>query len=681
MVKGCNWRSSAMNPSSGTSLSSLDDPRLARRRSAAAPPLTALAGLLCGLLAGCVEVPVDSLNGSPDFGRNPKSDMGTDMVQSSGPAWRWESPQPQGNNLRALWGIAGATVDQDQVYAGGDSGALLIGGSAGWQLQRSGIVEQRAVLAISGQSSGPSQQVLAVGFFDLALRRAQGQWSDISPVLGTGDGALTAAWASATAGEYFVVGTTGRIFHVTGTGGSWMREGMGVTPDSLFGIAGFGSGTSMEAYAVGANGRVLHRLGGTWMVEADNLVSSQLNSVWIGDGATSGEVFAVGDSGIVLHKQAGAWTVERAPATAQLTAVWGSGGDLYAVGAGGTILHRKGGNWQTEAAGLTSELLTALWGTVRGGQITLYAAGNLGTLLRLDAGQWQALTSRVTAASLSGVWARNPGEVYAIGGGGLIMRRSGTAAQGTWSTVGSGVTSASLTAIAGWSASPTAGEAEVYAVGASGTIVHKAGTTWTIDGGFLTTQDLTGVWAGQDSVYVIGRGGRIYHKLKGTWSIELGPMGVPVNNDLFGVWGTGTGSGEVVYISGDQGLLLRHDMLGWTQEAATLTTESLVALYGTNEDNLFTFGNKGGVFQRLAGKWQQVTNSPYGKGSNGIAGCVIPGTQELLTMGDRGIIARKLTTGWPLEALLTMQPYGGISAAARNDYYIVGSNGLILHKY
>jgi hypothetical protein len=627
-------------------------------------------------------VPVNSLNGSHDMSSNPKGDLGTDMAQNLSPAWRWESPQPQGNNLRALWGVAGATADQDQVYAGGDNGALLIGGSAGWQGQRSGVVEQRAILGLSGQSSGSSPQVLAVGFFDLALRRTQGLWSDISPTLGTGDGALTAAWASATAGEYFVVGTTGRIFHVQGTGNTWQREGMGVTPDSLFGLAGTGSGAAMEVYAVGANGRVVHRVAGTWVVEADNLVSSQLNSVWIGDGAASGEVFAVGDSGIVLHKQAGAWTVEHAPATAQLTAAWGAGGDLFAVGAGGTILHRKGGNWQTEAAGLTSELLTALWGTVRGGQITLYAAGNLGTLLRLDGGQWQALSSRVTTASLSGVWARNPGEVYAIGGGGLIMRRSGTAAQGTWSTVGSGVTSAGLTAIAGWSASATSGEAEVYAVGASGTIVHKAGTTWTIDGGFLTTQDLTGVWTAQDSTWVIGRGGRIYHKLKGTWTIELGPMGVPVKNDLFGVWGSGSGSGEVVYVTGDQGLFLRHDMLGWTQESPTLTTESLVALLGTNEDNLFAFGNKGGVFRRQsAGKWQVVTDSPYGRGASGIAGGVIPGTQELLTMGDQGIIARRTATGWSLEPLLTMLPYSGVSAAARNDYYIVGSNGLILHKY
>ena len=36
---------------------------------------------------------------------NTNSDMRTDMAQNLGPAWHWESPQPQGNNLRALWGI------------------------------------------------------------------------------------------------------------------------------------------------------------------------------------------------------------------------------------------------------------------------------------------------------------------------------------------------------------------------------------------------------------------------------------------------------------------------------------------------------------------------------------------------------------------------------------------------
>ena len=608
--------------------------------------------------------------------------MSTDQSVNTGPAWRWESPQPQGNNLRALWGITGRTADQDQIYAGGDNGALLIGGTTGWQLQRGGLADPRAILAIAGQSTGTAPQALAVGFYDLALQRAGGQWSEVSPLIGTGDGALTAVWAASAAGEYYAVGTTGRMYHVLQGGLNWTREGMGVTTDSLFGLAGTGTGQTLELYAVGDNGRIVHRAGGTWTVEADNLVSSQLNSVWVGEGTAAGEVFAVGNSGTVLHKQGTAWAIEKPPTTAQLTAAWGYGPDLYVVGAAGTILHRKGGNWQPEGVGLTGELLAALWGTVHGGQITLYAAGNFGTLLRLDNGAWQALSSRVTANPLGGVWARNPGEVYAAGSGGLILRRSGTAAQGTWATVASGVTTAALNAVTGWSASATTGEAEVWAVGTTGAIVHKTGTTWSVDGGFLTTQELTGVWAGgQDSAYVIGRGGRIYHKTKGSWTIELGPGGMPVTNDLSGVWGTGSGNGEVVYIVGDQGLILRRDTLGWAQEGKTLTAETLVALFGTNEDNLYAFGDKGVVLRRLAGKWQVTTVGQLSTAAPGVAGCVIPGTQDLLAIGNQGLVMRRTSGSWLAERSLTLLPYSGVAAAAVNDYYIVGSNGLILHKY
>jgi hypothetical protein len=638
-----------------------------------------LAGLLAGLLSGCVEVPVTNQINPPPPGVDGGIDQGADLGQNAAPAWKWESPQPQGNNLRALWGVPGRTADQDQVYAGGDSGALMIGGTAGWQQQRGGVVDQRAILAIAGQAG--STTPLAVGTFDLALQRTGGGWTDKNPLLGTGEGSLTAAWATTTAGEYFVVGTTGRIYHVQLGGSTWAREGSGVATESLFGLAGSGTGTAMELYAVGDSGRVIHRLGGTWTVEANNMVTSQLNSVWIGDGPTAGQVYAVGNGATFLHKQAGTWSIEKPPTTAQLNAVWGSGDDVYVVGSGGTILHRKAGNWQPEAVGLTGELLTALWGTVRGGQITLYAAGNFGTLLRLDGGTWQSLSSRVTASPLNRVWARNPGEVYAIGSDGLILRRSGTAAQGSWTTVASGVTTAALNALTGWSASPTAGEAEVWAVGTTGAIVHKSGTTWSVDGGFLTTQELTGVWAGQDSVYVVGRGGRIYHKLQGTWTIELGPGGMPVTNDLGAVWGTGSGAAEVVYVVGDKGLVLRRTMLGWAQEAPTLTQETLVALFGTNEDNLYALGNKGGTFRRLAGTWQPTTIGQLGPGAAGVAGCVIPGSQDLLAVGDQGTITRRTVSGWLAEPALTLMPYSGVAAAAVNDYYIVGSNGLILHKY
>ena len=680
MVKVSSWlRSRVVRPRSKLVFAPL------RPAAAASVPtaVSGLTGLVFGLLAGCVEVPLPNQVVPPDASHDGGTkDMRTDMGGgSTTPTWRWESPQPQGNNLRALWGVAGSSADQDQVYAGGDNGTLLIGGAAGWQSQRGGVVDQRAILSISGMSAGGTSQALAVGFYDLALQRSAGQWSEVSPDIGTGDGALTAVWATPTSGEYYSVGTTGRMYHVTKGGISWTREGSGVTTDSLFGIAGTGSAQALELYAVGDNGRIVHRTSGAWKVEADNLVSSQLNAVWIGDGTAAGEVFAVGNSGTVLHKQGTTWGLETAPTTAQLTAAWGSGGDLYVVGAAGTILHRKGGNWQPEGAGLTTELLAALWGTVRAGQITLYAAGNFGTLLRLDNGIWKNLSSRVTANPLSSVWARNPGEIYAAGSGGLILRRSGTAASGSWKPVADTVTSSALNAITGWSPSATAGEAEVYAVGTTGTIVHKSGTTWSIDGAGLTTEELTGVWAGQDSVYVVGRGGRIYRKTNGSWSIELGPGGVPVTDDLGGVWGTGSKASEVVYVVGGNGLIIRHDMLGWAQEGKGLTAETLVTVFGNNEDNLYAFGNKGAIVRRLAGKWQLVQDKSIGTGAPGIAGCVIPSTQDLLAIADQGVVTRRTSGTWIPERSLTLLPYSGVAAAALEDYYIVGSNGLILHKY
>ena len=339
-----------------------------------------------GSLAGCTEVVVSEQTNKPDAGRDGGSDMKDGGVTPVPLSWRWESPQPQGNNLRALWGIAGATMNDDVLYAAGESGTVLVGGATGWQLQRSAALDTRTVLGLAGQGTGASAVVLAVGQYDLGLRRQNGQWSDLNPILGTGDGALNAIWATPTTGDFYAVGTTGRIYAIHNSGGSWVREGMGVTPDTLFainGVPGTGSGAATEAYAVGANGRIVHRQGGNWTVEADSLVGQNLNAVWCGDGATAGQVFAAGDGGVFLVRKAGGgWAPETTPSSAQLTALWGAGDELYSVGAGGTVLQRKGGTWKQEAMGLTGELLSALWGTVRAGQTTVYAIGNQSTILR-----------------------------------------------------------------------------------------------------------------------------------------------------------------------------------------------------------------------------------------------------------------------------------------------------------
>ena len=643
--------------------------------------ISALVGVGC--LLGCIEVPVNDISvPPPPSGRDGSTDARSDGGFPSSPAWHWESPQPQGNNLRALFGIAGATSTQDVLYAAGDSGTLVISSSTGWQVQQTDFPSNRAILAIAGQGSSAQPLILAVGMFDLATRRTANQWTDLNPLLGTGDGSLTGVFATPTAGEFFVVGTTGRIFYVRGGGTTWLREALTLTTDSLFGVSGTGSASGLEVYAVGANGRVIHRAGGTWSIEAENLVAQQLNAVFCGDGVLTNEVFAAGDSGMILHKKNGAWTAETPPTSAQLTALWGSGDEIYAVGTNGTILRRQAGNWQVEGIGLTAERLSALWGTIHDGQPVVYAAGSLGTLLRREKGSWSQLSSRVTNTPLSGVWARSPSEIYAVGSDGLVLRRSGTPETGTWTPVAIGVTSNSLNAISGYTRAGS-NYPDLYAVGANGTILHGdfVDGRWSVDGTALTSAELTAVWVGADIVFVVGRGGRMGKKLSGAWTPENGPGGTPVSQDLFSVWGIGQGLTQVTYVGGAAGLILRRDSSGWKQEAMGLTDQSIVSLFGTSESDLYAFGNKGAMLHRTGSGWQLESVRPLTTGASGIAGTSVPNSAELYAVGTQGLTLHYNGSTWLTEPSLTLLPASAITAASATDIIAVGANGLILHKY
>lgn len=640
---------------------------------------------LFGLQGSCTEVVVGESTGKPDAGRDAGVDMRDGAVIPTPIGWRWESPRPQGNNLRALWGIPGTTAAGDELYAAGESGTVVVGGSTDWQIQRSSSFDARTILGISGQGTGSAAVVVAVGLYDLALRRQNNIWNDLNPILGAGDGNLNAIWSTPTPGEHFVVGTTGRIYYVRSNGSSFTREGMGVTPDTLFAVSGVatsGTGTATEVYAVGSNGRIVHRQSGTWTVEADTLVAQTLNAVWCGDGVTSGQVFAAGDSGVFLVRKGGTWTPETTPVTTQLTSLWGVGDEQYAVGSAGTVLQRRGGTWKQEAMGLTSELLSAVWGSNRGGQTTVYAVGNSGTILRRTAGTWESLSTRVTGNTLSSVWARSPQEIYAVGSDGLVLRRSGAADSGTWAQVAQGMVTAPLNYVTGYA--PSAGvEADVYAVGGDGTILHKSQAgTWAVEGVLLTSQELTGVWAGADSVWVVGRNGRVGKKLAGgSWMLESGPGGMPITEDLFAVYGFGQGTGQVSYVAGANGLLLRRSGAGWTKEATGLTTQSLVALFGSGEDNLYALGNKGAVLRRSGGTWVSAPIRQFTGGAAGVGGSLNPQNSEIWIAGTRGTILRQAGTDWQSEVSLTVQPFSSIAVAGSNDVYIVGPSGLILHKF
>lgn len=651
-----------------------------RGGAAAGMRLAAAAALLSAAGIGCRSEPVGSMEADMATpAPRPDGTGGVDlsMPRPAAPEWRWESPQPMGNNFRGVWGVAGASAAEDELFVVGDGGTLLHYDRSGWQAVSApnslGVYDTLA--GVSGSGSGPDRDVLAIGGFDKIMLRDGGRWTELNPIIGNGDSALTALWGSSVPGEYYAVGTGGRIFHVHGAT-VFQHEAQGLVTQYLAGVAGRGTGSGEEVYAVGASGKVLHKQAGKWGLEAMGTTVQQLNAVTVmGDG----DVYAVGDGGTVLHRHLAMWAVEPAPATVNLNGVWGHGDEVYAVGNRGTVLRRSSSMWKVEAEGLTTELLSAVWGAVHGSEATVYAVGNVGTVLRRQGGTWAALSTRITERSLSSVWARNGGEVYAVGGAGTILRRSGTKERGAWAPEGEGVTTETLNAVAGWAAAMD-GPAEVYAVGSSGTILHRTDKGWVIEGAVLTGEELTAVWVGAADVFAVGRSGRIAHKQNGRWSLIRGV----IDTDLLSVWGTGQGGALVVYASGVGGALLRYSAGGFQREGMGVTDQSLTSVFGRSSEEVYALGTKAVALHRLGGKWYPDSlQSPLRMlGGTAVTGCAVPRSDNLFAIATLGRILRRADGTWGTDGPgLTMHELAAISAAALDDVYAIGSEGIVLHRY
>ena len=104
-----------------------------------------------------------------------------------------------------------------------------------------------------------------------------------------------------------------------------------------------------------------------------------------------------------------------------------------------------------------------------------------------------------TAPLLHHVWAVSASDVFAVGSGGTIWRRSSTA----WTAMSSGTT-ANLLGV--WAASSS----DVWAVGVAGTILRFDGTSWSAVTG-VTTSDIDAVWGSSATDVWLGATGSVVH--------------------------------------------------------------------------------------------------------------------------------------------------------------------------
>lgn len=234
-------------------------------------------------------------------------------------------------------------------------------------------------------------------------------------------------------------------------------------------------GVSLEVFAVGDMGTILHFDGEEW--QAENPTAVELNAVW---GTSPINVYAVGNNGTVLHYDGEAWASLKDEVSSDLNVdrfiwnlrdVWGSSASgVFIVGESGVILHHDGQAWERQAERLTTQVLNSVWGVSSG---DVHAVGNQGTVLRYRDEQWERQAALLTPWNLNGVWASSPDAVYAVGDNGTVLVYDGLA----WSafTIGPATRWNAV-----WGTSPC----NIYAVGSS-----NAGTIFRFDGSAWSSED------------------------------------------------------------------------------------------------------------------------------------------------------------------------------------------------
>lgn len=276
---------------------------------------------------------------------------------------------------------------------------------------------------------------------------------------------------------------SGRIWTV-------MAQVDGISLNSIWGSS------SINIFAVGSSGTILHYDGRTWN-EEDAATTTDLNSVW---GMSESSVYAVGDSGLILHYDGVDWS-SASPVWDILYSAWCNSSSCKAAGQNTTLLGRTGSvSWSSEYSGDNLGTLHGVWGS---SESDVFAVGAGGAILHNDGSGWSAMSSGIIK-TLYGVCGSGPDNVYAVGDSGTILRYNGT----NWSAMTSPIT---VTLLGIWGNS----SGEVYAVGEDGTMLLYQGSQWqSLETG--VSEHLNDAWAAQSKeIYAVGSGGSIIYGKKG----------------------------------------------------------------------------------------------------------------------------------------------------------------------
>ena len=301
-----------------------------------------------------------------------------------------------------------------------------------------------------------------------------------------------------------------------------------------------------------------------------------------------------------------------------------------------------------------------------------------GVIMRYNGTTWSRQTN-IYVGDLNDVWGISPGEVYAVGNGGLVLKGNGT----SWSDV--------TTPLSGLSSPPNLNgvwcnpvSGDVFAVGNAGTTLRydAVACDWTYEvvGTGSPPASLNGVWGSvsDNAVYAVGEGGSAWRWQDGGWTEMSNASPFSLN----GVWGS---SSDNVFAVGDGGTIRKcTDGQTWQAWGASGgTAKTLNAIWGVSASEFYVVGGtQMGEGDGIIQCWKEkddvwtVTNMSVLEGIRPVLRDIWgTSASNIYAVGEQGSIVRYFGVGsmWNLvDPVPTTRNLNGVWGTASDDIFVVG---------
>jgi hypothetical protein len=268
---------------------------------------------------------------------------------------------------------------------------------------------------------------------------------------------------------------------------------------------------------------------------------------------------------------------------------------------------------------------------------------------------WCVEASGVTV-QLSSVWAATASDVFAVGDGGTILRRTND----SWTAMTSG-TSRKLRGVWGTSSS------DVWAVGVQGTILHFDGAAWSPATAPTMTTDQAAVWGSSSSEVFFAGQGVVLH-LDGSDITSNSSSG-----SLLSLSGTAP---EDAWAVGESAGVRHFDGEKWSSKNPGTGASSFYAVLAIARDDVW-------VTELVSGKetvhWDGTTWVPFRTTTSGLFyGLSALGSSEVWGAGVR-FVGHWTGAAWTVEAPFATGTMLRSVTTAPGNVWVVGSGGLIAH--